>query len=69
LKWAVEISEFDFTFHPRPTLKSQVLADFMIESSVLITLFKYVDGASSYKGDDIKITMIGLHEETLNYVI
>jgi hypothetical protein len=59
LKWAVELSEFDITFHPRSALKSQVLADFMAESSAPTTSPKsevddrwlvYIDGAASYMG-------------------
>jgi hypothetical protein len=30
-KWAVEIVEFQLDFHPRHALKSQVLADFIVE--------------------------------------
>ena len=30
-KWTVELSEYDITFQPRTTLKSQVLDDFIVE--------------------------------------
>ena len=35
VKWAVELSEFDIQYKPKPTIKSQVLADFIIECIVL----------------------------------
>ncbi|KAK0570714.1 hypothetical protein LWI29_005357 [Acer saccharum] len=30
-KWAVELSEYDISFHPRPAMKSQVLAHFITD--------------------------------------
>ncbi|KAK1587454.1 hypothetical protein Q3G72_013021 [Acer saccharum] len=30
-KWAVELSEYDISFHPRSAMKSQVLADFIMD--------------------------------------
>ena len=31
-RWAVELSEFDFQYKPRLVMKSQVLADFLVEA-------------------------------------
>ena len=31
LKWAIELSQFDIKFIPRPVIKGQALADFIIE--------------------------------------
>lgn len=31
-KWAIEIREFDLEYHPRPTIKGQVLVDFLVEA-------------------------------------
>jgi hypothetical protein len=31
--WTVELSEFDITFSPRGAIKSQILADFILELS------------------------------------
>ncbi|MCI44775.1 hypothetical protein A2U01_0066014 [Trifolium medium] len=31
--WAVELSEYDITFMPRGNIKSQILADFILELS------------------------------------
>ena len=33
LKWAIELSEFDFIYRPRYAIKGQVLVDFIIELS------------------------------------
>ena len=34
VQWAVELSEFDIQYQTRPAIKSQVLADFVIECIV-----------------------------------
>ena len=31
LKWAIELSQFDIEFIPRPTIKGQALVDFIAE--------------------------------------
>ena len=30
-KWAVKLSEYDISYLPRPSMKAQVLADFLVE--------------------------------------
>jgi hypothetical protein len=35
LGWALELSEFDISFHPRTSIKSQILANFIAEYSGL----------------------------------
>ncbi|KAF8105005.1 hypothetical protein N665_0164s0021 [Sinapis alba] len=61
-KWAIELSEYDITNKGRPTIKAQVLADFIIkippdQASELEIPVKswilHVDGASSNKGSGI----------------
>ncbi|XP_057791071.1 uncharacterized protein LOC131008197 [Salvia miltiorrhiza] len=37
-KWAVELSEYDITFKPRTALKSQVLADFIVDFTPNLTM-------------------------------
>ncbi|XP_057780030.1 uncharacterized protein LOC130998612 [Salvia miltiorrhiza] len=37
-KWAVELSEHDITFKPRTALKSQVLADFLVDFTPNLTM-------------------------------
>ncbi|XP_020592205.1 uncharacterized protein LOC110032761 [Phalaenopsis equestris] len=62
VKWSVELGEFDIHYLPRPNIKSQVLADFVVECAVPTTdeppssLLQspqwtlYVDGASGNSG-------------------
>ncbi|GMH26978.1 hypothetical protein Nepgr_028821 [Nepenthes gracilis] len=33
VKWAIELGEFDIEFQPRPTVKAQALADFIVETT------------------------------------
>ena len=35
VQWAVELSQFDIKYHPRTTIKAQVLADFVAEFTIL----------------------------------
>ncbi|XP_057811428.1 uncharacterized protein LOC131025645 [Salvia miltiorrhiza] len=37
-KWAVELSEYDITFKPQTTLKSQVLSDFIVDFTPNLTM-------------------------------
>lgn len=34
VKWVIELSEFDLSYHPRSAMKVQVLADFLIECTI-----------------------------------
>ena len=34
VKWAVELGEFDLSYQPRPAIKAQALADFLVEFTV-----------------------------------
>ncbi|KAL0395387.1 UNVERIFIED_CONTAM: Retrovirus-related Pol polyprotein from transposon opus [Sesamum latifolium] len=56
VKWAVELSEFSIEFRQRPTIKAQVLADFIVELAndeagiSTPTWSLYVDGSSTTIG-------------------
>jgi len=58
LKWAVELSQYDFVFEARWAIKAQALADFLVEnaSTPLETVTPssfwnlYVDGSSNKDG-------------------
>ncbi|CAL1411103.1 unnamed protein product [Linum trigynum] len=55
VKWAVELSEYDIQYAPRPAIKAQILADFIAERVTLETTPEevwevYVDGAASKHG-------------------
>ncbi|XP_019087620.1 PREDICTED: uncharacterized protein LOC109127421 [Camelina sativa] len=64
-KWAVELSEYDIEYRSRPSLKSQVLADFITELSPELgdptpneehwTMF--VDGSSSHQGSGVGLIL------------
>jgi hypothetical protein len=56
VNWAVELGQFDIEFHPRTTIKGQVLADFLVEMNgnpealelpKASTCIAYVDGSSA----------------------
>ncbi|GMH23142.1 hypothetical protein Nepgr_024985 [Nepenthes gracilis] len=36
VKWAIELGEFDIEFKPKPTIKAQALADFIVETTTPI---------------------------------
>ncbi|CAJ2632006.1 unnamed protein product [Trifolium pratense] len=63
--WSVELSEFDITFSPRGAIKSQRLADFVLEMSTPPTTEKTaswtlsVDGASNVRGSGAGIVLEG----------
>jgi hypothetical protein len=75
--WAVELSEFDITFSPRGAIKSQILADFILELSTPPkenneqpwTLS--VDGASNIRGSGAGVVLEGpdgvLIEQSLRF--
>ena len=59
-KWAIELSEYDVEYRPRPSLKSQVLADFMAELSPDVidevpgeNWVLYADGSSPLQGSGL----------------
>ncbi|CAN1309775.1 Retrovirus-related Pol polyprotein from transposon 17.6 [Linum perenne] len=76
-KWAVELSEYDVHFQPRTTIKSQTLADFVVEGCVRAEgrpedyWELYVDGASSKNGAGAGIVLKTpqgvLHETALRF--
>ena len=33
-KWAIELTEFDINYQPRPTVKAQILTDFIVECTI-----------------------------------
>jgi hypothetical protein len=51
VNWAIELKEFDIEFHPRTTIKGQVLANFIVEFCNIPeseeTWIAYVDGSST----------------------
>jgi hypothetical protein len=74
LVWALELSKFDISFHPRTALKSQILTDFIADYSGLKRSKEdewalYVDEASSQQGSRAGIVMTSLQGDMLNYTL
>ncbi|KAI0520318.1 hypothetical protein KFK09_007790 [Dendrobium nobile] len=79
IKWSVELGEFDIHFLPRPDIKSQVLADFVVECTNLASdeplvtpplspcWTLYVDGASGSSGAGDGILLISPQQVTFEY--
>ncbi|KAL0296030.1 UNVERIFIED_CONTAM: Retrovirus-related Pol polyprotein from transposon gypsy [Sesamum radiatum] len=63
VKWVVELSEYDIEFHSGPTIKAQVLADFVVElaydevSISTPTWSLYVDGSSTSTGSGAGVVL------------
>ncbi|KAG7567533.1 Integrase catalytic core [Arabidopsis thaliana x Arabidopsis arenosa] len=72
-KWAIELSEYDIQYRARTSLKSQVLADFLIELPLVSTEVKeiegpwtlHVDGASSKQGSGIGVRLQSPYGEVI----
>lgn len=77
LSWSVELSEYDIQFAPRNNIKSQVLADFVVEftspiqESLPHVWLLSVDGSSNIKGSGAGIILEGpgdlLIEQSLKF--
>ncbi|GAU40680.1 hypothetical protein TSUD_88260 [Trifolium subterraneum] len=75
--WAVELSEYDITFVPRGNIKSQLLADFILELSSPPEAMNMqpwtlsVDGASNIRGSGAGVVLEGpdgvLIEQSLRF--
>ncbi|KAL0373906.1 UNVERIFIED_CONTAM: hypothetical protein Sradi_3306300 [Sesamum radiatum] len=75
VKWAVELSEFGIEFRPRPAIKAQVLADFIVElaydeaSMSTPTWSLYVDGSSTSTGSGAGIVIESPQGDKFEYAI
>jgi len=75
--WSIELSEYDIQFVPRGSIKSQVLANFVVElTSLILEEVPYVwllsvDGSSNLKGSGADIVLEGpndfLIEQSLRF--
>ncbi|XP_077228427.1 uncharacterized protein LOC143861392 [Tasmannia lanceolata] len=60
VSWAVELGEFDIQVRPRPAIKSQVLADFIVEFTAPATEPALVDATSTpLKNQPVKTSAMG----------
>jgi hypothetical protein len=63
--WSIELSEYDIQFLPRGSIKSQVLADFVVEftspvqEAVPYAWLLSVDGSSNLKGSGAGVVLEG----------
>jgi hypothetical protein len=66
-KWAIELCPFDLEFTHRDTIKSQALADFMVEWMDYWKI--YFDGSLTIDGAGVGILFISPTNEQLRYVL
>lgn len=74
LTWVLELFEFDITFHLHNSLKSQILADFIVEYSGPPIEPEgrwklYEDSASSLQGAGAGVSLLEPQGEMLNYAL
>ena len=78
IKWVVELGTYSIEFRSRPTIKSQALADFIVEwteiqEPIAATCFEhwvmYFDGALNINGAAAGILFITPTKDKLRYVL
>ncbi|XP_052192778.1 uncharacterized protein LOC127801573 [Diospyros lotus] len=77
LKWAVELSAFDIDYRPRPAIKAQALADFIVEGTlpdeanegISQTWTLSVDGSSSVGGSGAGLLLQGPDGQAWPYAL
>ncbi|KAK4410118.1 hypothetical protein Sango_0084800 [Sesamum angolense] len=75
VKWTVELSEYGIEFHPRPAIKAQVLADFVVElaydeaSISTPTWSLYADGSSTSTGSGAGVALESPQGDKFEYAI
>lgn len=67
MKWAVELGQYEITYKPRMTIKSQAIADFIVDfasrTNEILNIKKNhqwtleVDGASNTRGGGIDLAL------------
>ena len=81
MKWALELSEFDFRYKPKRVIKGQVLADFVVEftSAELaedtrvmpdLPIWKlFIDGAANAQGSGVGLILTSLEGIDIEYAL
>ncbi|XP_073121764.1 uncharacterized protein [Henckelia pumila] len=75
VKWAVELSQYGIEYFPRPAIKAQILADFLVEIAVTQeesstpTWVVYVDGSSTSTGSGAGIVVESPQGDKFQYDI
>ncbi|KAI0522352.1 hypothetical protein KFK09_004731 [Dendrobium nobile] len=79
IKWSIELGEFDIHYLPRPDIKSQALADFVVECTISMSDNQtiaspsppdwtlYVDGASGISSAGAGVLLISPQQVSLEY--
>ena len=67
---AVELGALNIDFTPRKAIKSQALADFVVEPSTILDHWKmYFDGSLKLGGAGVGVLLISLDGKQLKYVL
>jgi hypothetical protein len=78
VNWSVELGQFDIEFHPRTSIKGQVLADFILEFSNIPeseelpkkeTWVAYVDSSSANPKSEVGVALTSPDGEKFQYAI
>ncbi|XP_073152697.1 uncharacterized protein [Henckelia pumila] len=75
VKWAVELSQYGIEYRPRPAIKAQILADFLVEMTVTQeesstqTWMVYVDGSSASIGSGAGIVVESPQGDKFQYAV
>jgi ribonuclease HI len=78
VNWSVELGQFDIEFHPRTSIKGQILAEFLLEFSNTPeneelpkkeTWIAYVDGSSANRKSGVGVTLASPDGEIFRYTI
>lgn len=73
VNWAIELKEFDIEFHPRTTIKGQVLANFIVEFCSIPeseeTWIAYTDGSSTQTSSGSSVFLISPNKDEVSVAI
>ncbi|XP_073119546.1 uncharacterized protein [Henckelia pumila] len=75
VKWAVELSQYGIEYRPRPAIKAQIMADFLVEMTVTQeesstqTWMVYVDGSSTSTGSSEGIVVKSPQGDKFQYAV
>ncbi|XP_073137962.1 uncharacterized protein [Henckelia pumila] len=75
VKWVVELSQYGIEYRPRPSIKAQILADFLVEMTVTQeksstqTWMVYVDGSSTTTESGVDIVVESPQGDKFQYAV
>lgn len=71
IKWTIELSEYNIQYHPRTTIKAQVMTNFLaetIEEAKDEVQKVFVDGSSTKQGSSVGVWLLSPQGEELSVV-